>query len=80
MLLRMHGRPACPRSLGLSGGGVAALVFSVVTGTLRTQVKRIGGFAQLSGLILLAMIGLLAVWPEVALWLQPIKIMAAQAA
>jgi hypothetical protein len=34
----------------------------------------------LSGLILLAMIGLLAVWPEVALWLQPIKIMAAQAA
>jgi C4-dicarboxylate transporter DctM subunit len=31
-------------------------------------------------LILLAMIGLLAVWPEVALWLQPIKIMAAQAA
>jgi hypothetical protein len=64
----------------LSGGGVAALVFSVVTGTLRTQVKRIGGFAQLSGLILLAMIGLLAVWPEVALWLQPIKIMAAQAA
>jgi hypothetical protein len=64
----------------LSGGGIAALVFSVVTGASRTRDKRLGGFAHLSGLILLAMIGLLAVWPKVALWLQPIKIMAAQAA